>query len=189
MRANLGFISKKLYITTRRREDFLHAFRLLGGGFPSPVRLVIAGGSAMILAGYVDRDTGDGDGDGDVIETSPKLSELRRYIEEVAEALGVKADWLNDGVRAWRDLLPSDFHLRLEPVGTFGNLTVERLGRQDLILMKIAAARPRDLDDLQVLKPTADEIAFVKDQLDRIAAVDMKSAMRIDLYLQQGKKE
>lgn len=165
-----------------QRDDFLHAFRLLGARFPTPVRLVIAGGSAMILAGYIDRDTGDGD----VIEMSPKLSELRRYIEEVAEELGVKADWLNDAVRAWRDLLPPDFHRRLEPVGTFGHLTVERLGRNDLILMKIAAARPRDLDDLQVLKPTADEIAFVKGQLDRIAAWDVKSAMRIDLYLQQG---
>ena len=106
--------------------------------------------------------------------------------EAVAEELGVKADWLNDGVRAWRDLLPPDFYRRLEPVGTFGNLTVERLGRNDLILMKLAATRPRDLDDLQALKPTADEIAFVKGQLHRIAAIDMKSAMRIDLYLQQG---
>jgi hypothetical protein len=35
----------------------------------------------MSLASYIDRDTGDGD----VIETSPKLSELRRYIEAVAE--------------------------------------------------------------------------------------------------------
>ena len=136
----------------------------------------------MILAGYIDRDTGDGD----VIETSPKLSELRRYIEAIAEEIGVKADWLNDAVRAWRDLLPPDFRVRLEPVGTFGNLTVQGLGRQDLILMKIAAARPRDLDDLQVLQPTAAEIAFVRAQLDRIAAVDTKSAMRIDLYLRQG---
>jgi hypothetical protein len=165
-----------------RRDDFLHAFRLLGARFPTPVRLVIAGGSAMILAGYIDRDTGDGD----VIETSLKLSELQRYIEEVAEELGVNAAWLNDGVRAWRDLLPPDFAMRLEPVGAFGNLTVQRLGRKDMILLKIAAARPRDLDDLQALRPTVEEIAFVRGQLDRIAVLDGKSAMRIDLYLQQG---
>lgn len=57
-----------------RRDDFLHAFELLGSRFPTPVRLVIAGGSAMILAGFIDRDTGDGD----VIDTTPKLSELQR---------------------------------------------------------------------------------------------------------------
>ena len=52
--------------------------------------------------------------------------------------------------------------------------------------MKMAAARPRDLDDLQALQPSADEIEFVQSQLDRIARFDTKSAMRIDLYLQQG---
>ena len=165
-----------------RRDDFLHAFELLGSRFPAPVRLVIAGGSAMILAGFIDRDTADGD----VIETTTKLSDIQRYIETVSEELGVKSDWLNDAVRAWRDLLPADFHARLEPVGTFGNLTVTRLGRKDMILMKMAATRPRDLDDLQALQPTADEIEFVKSQLDRIAGFDARSAMRMDLYLQQG---
>ena len=48
-------------------------------------------------------------------------------------------DWLNDAVRAHRDVLPSDFHERLTLVGTFGQLTVECLGRRDLILMKLAA--------------------------------------------------
>ena len=50
----------------------------------------------------------------------------------------------------------------------------------------MAATRPRDLDDLQALQPTADEIEFVKSQLDRIAGFDARSAMRMDLYLQQG---
>ena len=59
-----------------RHDDFLDAFRRLGQRLAEPARLVLAGGSAMILLGYMDRDTGDGD----TIEASPKLSQIRRYI-------------------------------------------------------------------------------------------------------------
>jgi hypothetical protein len=102
----------------------------------------------MILMGYVYRDTADGD----AIETTPKLSTLQRYLDEVADELGVRPDWLNDAVRAYRDLLPPDFPGRLQRIGVFGNLTVDAIGRQDLILMKIAAGRARDIDDLKALQ-------------------------------------
>jgi hypothetical protein len=41
-----------------RHDDFLDAFRRLGQRLTEPARLVLAGGSAMILLGYMDRDTG-----------------------------------------------------------------------------------------------------------------------------------
>jgi hypothetical protein len=53
-------LQKKLYITSvMRHDDFLDAFRRLGQRLTEPARLVLAGGSAMILLGYMDRDTGD----------------------------------------------------------------------------------------------------------------------------------
>ncbi len=74
-------------------------------------------------------------------------------------------------------------------MGTFGNLTVEHVGRPDLILMKLAAGRPRDIEDLEALAPTASEIAFVRSQMGRIAAFDSPRALRIRLYLEQGAQE
>lgn len=164
------------------KNDFLHAFTLLGERLDVPVHLVLTGGSALILAGHVDRHTGDVD----AIHADPKLSAIRNDIEGVAEEIGVQGDWLNDGARAWLDVLPKDFKKRTRRIGDFGRLTVDILGRRDLILLKLAAGRPRDLDDVSGLRPTAAEIAFVEAQLDRLAKTHPERALRIQLYLEQG---
>ena len=52
--------------------------------------------------------------------------------------------------------------------------------------MKLAAGRPRDLDDVQALQPTPDEIVWVEGQLDRLNRVAPHRALRIQLYLEQG---
>jgi hypothetical protein len=52
--------------------------------------------------------------------------------------------------------------------------------------MKLAAGRPRDLDDVQALQPTPDEIVWVEGQLDRLNRVAPQRALRIQLYLEQG---
>jgi len=163
------------------RNEFLQAFGLLGARLHAQAEIVIAGGSALVLLGVVDRATADAD----AVASRPKLSTLSRDIEAVAEALGLPPTWVNDGVTAYRDLLPADYRTRLVLVGTFGQLTVQSLGRPDLILMKIAAGRPRDLDDLQALAPTAAELRFVGQQLERINRLVPRDALRIQLYLQQ----
>lgn len=163
------------------KDDFLRGFAALGRRCDTPVEIVIAGGSALLLADLVDRETGDGD----AIESTPKLSALARDLAAVAEELDFPPDWLNDAVRAHRDLLAVDYRARIIPIGVFGQLKVSTLGRADLILMKMAAARPRDLDDLRVLKPTVEEIAFVEEQLTRINRSQPRDALKIQLYLEQ----
>jgi len=163
------------------RNELLQAFALLGARLKAPAEIVIAGGSALVLLGVVDRATADAD----AVASHPKLSALSRDIEAVAEALDLSPTWINDGVTAYRDLLPSDYRARLTLIGAFGPLTVQALGRPDLILMKIAAGRPRDLDDLQALAPTAAELTFVGQQLERINRLVPRDALRIQLYLEQ----
>jgi hypothetical protein len=165
-----------------RRQDFLLAFQELGSRIDLEAEVVIAGGSALLLLGVVDRETGDID----AVASQPKLSALARHIALVGEELGLPASWLNDGVRAYHDLLAPDYRTRLITVGTFGALTVRTLGRPDLILLKVAAARPRDLDDLRALAPTLEEITFVASQLDRINHIRPREALRMRLYLDQG---
>lgn len=163
------------------RKDFLAAFTALGARLRASTEIVIAGGAALMLLGIIDRETGDSD----AIESRPKLSTFAADIAAVAEELDLPPGWLNDGVSAHRDVLPTDYQLRLTDIGTFGALRVRALGRVDLILMKLAAGRPRDLEDLRALRPTAADLTFVEAQLDRLNRVFPADALRIQLYLEQ----
>lgn len=160
----------------------LVALKRLGDSVPPGTEIVLGGGAALILGGYLDRTTGDGD----VVHAEPRLSDLRAAIELVADELALGVRWLNDAVKAWADVLPPDFTTRIEAVATYGNLTVRRLGRLDLILMKFFAGRIEDLDDLEKLAPTVVEVAFVRSQLERIATRFPDKAHRMELYLDQG---
>jgi hypothetical protein len=164
------------------RGELLDALYRLGELLPEKAQIVIAGGAALILGGYLDRGTGDGD----VVHSDPPLVQLRSAILRVAEEKGLSTHWLNDGVKAFADVLPEGFKERTDRMGTFGNLRVLLLGRMDLILSKFYGGREVDFEDLDELAPTDEEIAFVLSQLDRIARFRPDKALKMQLYLEQG---
>ncbi len=69
-----------------QKNELLRALKRFGELCDSDTEIVLAGGAAMILADYVDRNTGDSD----AVFSSPKLSYLKRQIKEVAEEMGLK---------------------------------------------------------------------------------------------------
>ena len=162
--------------------ELVRAFQHLGTLCRPGTRIVIAGGSALILGGHIRRGTVDVD----VLFSEPRLSELKAVISEVAREQYLPPEWLNDSAKAWLDVLPPDFETRVEEVGTFGSLRVQRLSRMDLVLMKFFSFRAGDLDDLSELAPTVGEIEFVRSQLERISRVYPAKAHRMELYLDQG---
>lgn len=164
------------------RTELLEALERLGALIPEEAQIVIAGGAALILGDYVHRGTADGD----VVYSDPPLVRLRAAILQVAHEKGLSPDWLNDGVKAFDDVLPDDFDQRTDRIGTFGNLRVLLLGRMDLILSKFYGGREVDLEDLSEIAPTDAEIRFVLAQLDRIATFRPDKALRMQLYLEQG---
>jgi hypothetical protein len=164
------------------RNELLEALQRLGELIPEKAQIVIAGGAALILGHYVDRGTGDGD----VVYSDPPLVQLRSAIRQVAQERGLSPLWLNDGVKAFGDVLPEDFDQRTDRMGAFGNLRVLLLGRMDLILSKFYGGREVDLEDLAQIRPTDKEIEFVLAQLDRIARFRPDKALRMQLYLEQG---
>jgi hypothetical protein len=157
------------------------ALARLGELVTTDIRIVLAGGSALMYLPDFTRGTNDGD----VIVATPKLSTISREILVVADEMRLPQTWLNDGAKAWAGLLPHDYESRTERVGHHGRLVVDRLGRQDLILLKLAGTRPKDQDDLRDLAPTSGEIAFVRAHLDGVNRVNPTAALRIELYLEQ----
>jgi len=164
------------------RYELLEALQRLGELIPQKAQIVIAGGAALILGEYIERGTGDGD----VVHSDPPLVQLRSAIRQVAQEEGLSPHWLNDGVKAFGDVLPDDFDQRTDRIGTFGNLRVLLLGRMDLILGKFYGGREVDLEDLAAIRPTDKEIEFVLAQLERIARFRPDKALRMQLYLEQG---
>ncbi len=107
----------------------------------SHVELVVAGGAAMTAAGLRETTV-----DVDVIADIPP--EVLDSAIAVAEERGLSPHWMNASARAFG---PSD--ATTQPIFRHGPLTVLAVSPDDLFVMKINAARPRDIDDLRALWP------------------------------------
>lgn len=162
------------------KVDFLRVFDILGSKINEPINIVLAGGSALLFVGATTRATRDGD----VIDSSVKLSKIKSQIIEVAKEVGIEEDWLNDDVATWKHLLPPDWKEHLEAVGSFGKLTIKSLSRRDLILLKSAAGRGRDIKDLGIMEPSQAEIEFLASEIERIKRRDMAAALQIEDYVE-----
>ena len=102
--------------------------------------LIMGGGGAMILAHGFPQGTTD-------IDAIPKgvspevLSEL---VREVAQELGIAPDWLNPYFSTFSHTLPHDYQLRLKNVFKGKYLSVEALGKEEMLIMKCFAHRAKD---------------------------------------------
>lgn len=132
--------------------------------------LVIIGGGALLLGGWISRPTVDVDlvglGDRKTLQKARPLPDrLREAVEDVAAVRGLPDTWLNPGPTDLLDWgLPDGFFDRCQTF-TFGGLTVHVAGRLDLICTKFYAVADqgpagRHVDDLRALSPTPSELVF-----------------------------
>lgn len=108
-----------------------------------------------------------------VLDARPLPPSKRAASRQVAFALGMNGDWLNDGPASQIHFgFPDGFRERLEMHRYGKALTVYFVGRLDLVHFKLFAAVDqgpgKHTQDLLALKPTDDEIGiaalWVKDQ-------------------------
>ena len=136
------------------KRELAETLQALDQRLTSPCDLLLVGGAAMILhfgAGRATRDV-------DAILLRGDLAQLRQAIVAVGRERKLPEDWLNDAVKGFADILPSDFDRRLVPL----ELPLERLrlyapGLPDQVAMKIVALREQDLEDLELLLPELSE--------------------------------
>jgi hypothetical protein len=138
-----------------------------------PVRLIVCGGSALIATGMIPRETTR---DVDIVallneqeqlaDPSPLPADLLAAAADVATALDLPANWLNNGPSSgdgglYRLGLPAGFVTRLIRYDIPPRLVVYFIGRLDQIHFKLYATADRGgyhMADLLALQPTDDEL-------------------------------
>ena len=154
--------------------------------------LLVCGGSALNLAGIIDRPTRDVDVLGLVIGTDelsvvPALlpEEVTWAVEMVARDLNLPGDWLNDSALEVHRLgLPAGLLKRADKREFGPCLTVYLLGRQDQVALKLYAAidrtkGQRHFKDLTDINPTRTEMQFAMHWLlDRKSSPQFRAAVR-----------
>src|SRR5713226_7799266 len=130
-----------------------------------PSRLWQIGGSSLMLLGLINRPTRDLDlaalvWQGKYVKADPLPADLAEAARDVANALGLPANWLNAGPTSLVDTgFPEGFASRVE-VRRYGGLTLNIASRYDQIFLKLYAAADqwpgsKHADDLRRWGPPA----------------------------------
>ncbi len=136
------------------------------------VGIVLLGGAALNLLGFVDRPTRDvdvlarmGQTTGRLTPPEPLPDALRDAIADVALDFNQPGDWMNTTVAfQWRTGLPPGLEQRVE-WREFGALRVGLVARVDLIAFKLYASADQTgpgsvhVSDLLALRPSREELA------------------------------
>jgi|JI6StandDraft_1071083.scaffolds.fasta_scaffold294915_1 hypothetical protein len=139
----------------------LEAFSLLDARLVEPIRLILGGGTAMLLAhGHPASTT-----DADVFPVRGTLEAIEPHARAVAAELGVAPDWLNQWFTTFTHVLPSSYAERLVRVFEGRHLVVDALGAEDLLIMKCFAGRDKDRSHAVRLVRQAKDLELVDSHL------------------------
>lgn len=177
------------------QQNLEQALRLLGNVLAarkgSGFWLVVCGGSALLAQEIITRSTGDvdvlalRDWEGGVDRAIPLPPALKAAAADVADELQLGGNWLSSAVSLhFPDLrmLPGSFWQDLETREYGPYLKISFVTRSGQIQLKTYAAlnraKPRDLEDLRNLAPTADETeAALRWLLDNIPVLSHRDKL------------
>lgn len=145
------------------KQTSLAAIKALDQLLPKSVTLIAGGGGAMILAHGFSLATS--------VDAVPKAigpEEIDPFVKEVAKKLGLPGDWLNPYFSTFTHTLPADYGDRLIQVYQGPNLTVQALGREDLLIMKCYAGRDKDIAHARALIQNGADISFVEKHIETL---------------------
>jgi hypothetical protein len=164
-------------------RDIHEVLMRLDSKLDTPVRLILCGGGALILAFGSERGTIDLD----VIAPIPLDKGLREKAVEIANEMDIANDWLNDDCKGFADYLPKGWKGRLIPIDLgLKNISLFSLGKPDLIMLKLAAGRERDLADVESLGITRDDADIIYRNLPQLSCFDGKAALKVQYFLEES---
>jgi hypothetical protein len=161
----------------RNRKDVETILSALGehleGLLNEPIELLVCGGSALNILGFIERATRDVDvlayvkrgdkGEISFVKANPLRPELSAAASKIGRDFNLPDQWLNAGPASAVDLgLPIGIMERVVTRRFGQRLIIHFLGRYDQIHFKLYAAvdqgTGKHLDDLLALKPNSEEI-------------------------------
>lgn len=160
----------------------MEAFRRLDSKLDRPVRLIVGGGGAMLLAHHFPLTTHDIDA---VPTMGMTLSELKTPIEAVAAELSLAPDWLNPFYSSFAHVLPSEYGSRLIDICQLKWLRVSALSKEDLLIMKCFAARQKDVVHARALVKQGADISIVRKQFNSLKQKKIPGTERAEKFLSE----
>ncbi len=131
---------------------------------PNSVTLIMGGGGAMILAHGFPLGTTD-------IDAIPKgmdTAELDVLTRQIAQEQKLVSDWLNPYFSTFAFTLPSDYGDRLVEVFRGKHLAVQALGREEMLIMKCFAHRPKDVGHAKALLKKGANVTKVEAHIETL---------------------
>ena len=165
-------------LTRQKMHQALAALDLL---LNSNVTLIVGGGCAMLMAHNFPLATSD-------IDAVPKgltREELAPLIEKVAAELGLPNDWLNPWYQTFTYVLPADYAKRLINIFSGLHLKAEALGKEDLLVMKCFAHRPKDIAHARALIRENADLDLVFARIEELKKRKIPEAAKAEDFLNE----
>ncbi len=159
----------------------IQAFQHLNKLLKKPVKLILGGGTAMIMAHQFPLSTSDVD----AVAKNFSLLEIETEIKQVAAELNLPADWLNPHFSSFMYTLPNDFEDRLVQVFDESYLSVFALGKEDMLLMKCFAHRSKDKGHAQFLIKNKLNLSIVEKQIELLKQKNIPGSVEAFDFLDQ----
>jgi hypothetical protein len=146
--------------------QMLEAFRLIDIKLKKPIKWLLGGGGAMLLAYQFPVSTQDIDAV--IYKSDLSLVDIQDDVQAVAQELNLPGDWLNSYFEVFLYTLPSDYETRLKNVFTGMYVTVNALGLEDLLILKCFAGREKDIGHARALIRKGVDIGFVQNHIRKL---------------------
>ena len=145
-----------------------------------PISLIMGGGGAMILAHHFPKGTTDID----AIPKGQSPEVLDPFVKQVAKELAIEPDWLNPYFSTFSITLPTDYSTRLIEVFNGKSLTVQALGKEEMLIMKCFAHRAKDIPHARALIQGKVNLDLVEKRLDELQSKKMPGSQQAIDFLQ-----
>lgn len=132
----------------------------------TPLRLIVGGAGALILA--YKYELGTRDIDAIPVKSTLSMADIERYAREIAKEFSLDYDWLNPYFQSFIHVLPQSYGKRLIPAYKGKYLDVFALGPEDLLILKCFAHREKDIGHARLLMKVCKDLDFVDNHLQKM---------------------